>query len=73
MVSFKNAIIIMTSNLGSSEIYREAAALNAARLKQQGGGKVAAEAEGVEERSSKVARVREVVMEQVSWGTKGGG
>ena len=42
MVSFKNAIIILTSNLGSSEIYRESAAAAARGGKAGAAGALAA-------------------------------
>ena len=62
LVSFKNAIIIMTSNLGSAEMYREHS--STLRRRQQ------LEAEGKGEQSARQdaelrERMKELVMEQV--------
>ncbi len=52
LVSFKNAIIIMTSNLGSQEIYRESAGTSS---KKQNAGSTGKQREGI----------KDLVMEQV--------
>jgi len=63
LVSFKNAIIIMTSNLGSAEMYREHSAAVARRKQQQQQQHQEAGPESLEVVDKE--RMKEVVMEQV--------
>ncbi|KAF5842392.1 P-loop containing nucleoside triphosphate hydrolase protein [Dunaliella salina] len=63
LVSFKNAIIIMTSNLGSAEMYREHSAAVARRKQQQQQQHQEAGPESLEVVDRE--RMKEVVMEQV--------
>ena len=74
LVSFKNAIIIMTSNLGSAEMYREHSAAVARRKQQQQQQQQHSSPESLEVVDRE--KMKEVVMEQVRqavWFGGGGG